>query len=395
MPVNCGAGRAVGVDLVARSDLGLLAEVEVGPCVSIYLPTHRAGAETRQDPIGLKNLLRQVEETLAGQGLDGAGIETLLSPVRALVDDYGFWQHQKDGLAIFRSPDLFFRYRVDLRLPELAVVAERFHLKPLLPCLTGDGRFYVLALSQNRARLLRATRDGIVELDPEGMPASLAEALRDRVAQKQLQTHSASPFHRGRGAAIFHGHGGGEESRKELLFAYFRRIDRGLQDLLAEERAPLIVAAVDYLYPIYRRANTSRELLAGWISGNPDDLTPQELHERALPLVSGHLLRARRKAADQYLEAWHTQRASNRPEDVLAAAHNGRVQSLFVAVGVQLWGTFNARTREVALRDGPSPGAQDLLNLAAIQTFANGGIVYAVAPAEVPGGGPVAAVFRY
>ncbi len=382
------------MDLVARSELGLLADVAGSNCVSIYLSTHRVGTETRQDPIRLKNLLRQVEETLRSEGLDGAGIEALLSPVHALVEDYEFWQHQEDGLAIFRSPDFFFRYRVELRLPELAVVAERFHLKPLLPCLSGDGRFCVLALSQNRARILRATLDGIVELQPEGMPASLAEALRGRVPERQLQTHSASPFHRGRGAAIFHG-GGGEENRKELLFAYCRRIDRGLRGLLAEERVPLIVAAVDYLYPIYRRANTYPELKAGWISGNPDDLTPQELHERALPLASDHFLRERRKAADQYMEAWHTQRASNRPEDVLASAQHGRVQSLFVAVGVQLWGTFDARTREVSVRDGPSPGAQDLLNMAAIRTFASGGSVYAVAPTEVPGGGPLAAVFRY
>ncbi|MGA2329083.1 MAG: hypothetical protein ABSH05_22695 [Bryobacteraceae bacterium] len=383
------------MELVARSELGLLADVAGKSCISIYLPTHRAGAETRQDPIRLKNLLRQVEEALAGQALDGGEIEAIVRPVHALIEDYDFWQHQEDGLAIFRSPELFFRYRVDLLLPELAVVAERFHLKPLLPHITGDGRFYVLALSQNRACLLRATRDSMVELQPEGMPASLAEALRNRVPERQLQAHSASAFHNGRGVAIFHGHGGGEEGKKELLLAYFCRIDQGIRDLLAEARAPLILAAVDYLCPIYRRANSSHELLAGWISGNPDNLTPRELHERALPLVSDHFLKERQKAADQYLEAWHTQRASNRPEDVLAAAHHGRVQSLFVAVGVQLWGNFNTRTNEVSICDDPSPGAQDLLNLAAIQTFANGGTVYAVAPTEVPGGGPLAAVFRY
>jgi len=38
------------------------------------------------------------------------------------------------------------------------VVSDRFHLKPLLPLLTGDGRFYILALSQNQVRLLQGTR---------------------------------------------------------------------------------------------------------------------------------------------------------------------------------------------------------------------------------------------
>ena len=39
--------------------------------------------------------------------------------------------------------------------------------------------------------------------------------------------------------------------------------------------------------------------------------------------------------------------------------------------------------------------SEDLLNIAAIQTFLNSGTVYAVEPDAVPGQGPVAAVFRY
>jgi hypothetical protein len=357
------------------------------------MPTHRAGVETRQDPIRLKNLIRGAEEALQDRGLEGAEIDALLNPVRALVDDYDFWQHQDAGLAIFRSRDLIFRYRADLQLPELAVVAERFHLKPLLPHITGDGRFYVLALSQNRACLYRATRDTMVELQPEGMPASLAEALHNQAPEQQLQAHSASAFHTGPGATIFHG--SGEDDKKAQLLAYFRRINQGIRDLPGDDQAPLILAAVDYLYPIYRRVNTHRQLLDNWISGNPDNMTPQQLHEKAWPIASDHYLKERRKAADQYLEAWHTQRASNQPRDVLAAALQGRVRYLFVAVGVQLWGSFTAQTSEVSVDDSPLPGSQDLLNLAAIQTFANGGTVYAVEPAEVPGGGPLAAVFRY
>ena len=37
----------------------------------------------------------------------------------------------------------------------------------------------------------------------------------------------------------------------------------------------------------------------------------------------------------------------------------------------------------------------DLLDAAAIQSFIHEGTVYAVEPVEVPGGGPIAAVYRY
>jgi hypothetical protein len=45
-----------------REDLMELISEQKGICVSIYMPTHRAGSETQQDPIRLKNLLKEAEE---------------------------------------------------------------------------------------------------------------------------------------------------------------------------------------------------------------------------------------------------------------------------------------------------------------------------------------------
>jgi hypothetical protein len=50
---------------------------------------------------------------------------------------------------------------------------------------------------------------------------------------------------------------------------------------------------------------------------------------------------------------------------------------------------------EVVQGEQRSAQDQDLLNVAAMETFVAGGTVYAVPPDEVPGRGSVAAVFRY
>jgi hypothetical protein len=48
------------------------------------------------------------------------------------------------------------------------------------------------------------------------------------------------------------------------------------------------------------------------------------------------------------------------------------------------------------VHESRQPGDQDLLDLAAVQTLAHAGDVYAVTPDEVPDArSPVAAVFRY
>ncbi len=81
-------------------------------------------------------------------------------------------------MAFFLAPQVFHAYRVPLLLDELGVVAHRFHIKPLLPLLSGDGHFFVLALSQKAVRLLQGTQYSISEVELPGVPQGIAEALR-------------------------------------------------------------------------------------------------------------------------------------------------------------------------------------------------------------------------
>ena len=108
-------------------------------------------------PYGSKNLLRTAESDLQAAGRQFAGISRLLQPARELLDDFEFWQHQGEGLAILAAPDLFRRYRLQLCVPELAVTAGHFHLKPLLAWIAASERYYVLALTQDHVRVFRAT----------------------------------------------------------------------------------------------------------------------------------------------------------------------------------------------------------------------------------------------
>jgi hypothetical protein len=85
-------------------------------------------------------------------------------------------------------------------------------------------------------------------------------------------------------------------------------------------------------------------------------------------------------------------------KEIIPAAHHGRVESLFVAVGVQQWGRYEPGAGTVELHEDRALGDQDLLDLAAVETLAHAGDVYAVSPDKVPGpqaNSPVAAVFRY
>jgi hypothetical protein len=380
------------MDLLPRGELEKLVEECGGPCVSIFLPTHRTGTETQQDPIRLKNLLGEAREDLLANGLRSTEVDQILEPARELLADEVFWRYQSDGLAVFLSRNDFRSYRLPLCFEELAVVAGRYHVKPVLPLLTGDGEFYVLALSQNEVRLLRATRHSIGEVELQNVPGSLAAALNHEDTEKQLQFHTGTSGGRDARAAVFHGH---EVDLKDAILRYFRQIDRGVREVLAESRALLVLVGVGYLLPIYREASTYPQLVKEGVTGNPEGLSEEEVHREAWAVVRPHFLKARREAVARYEQLAGTGQTSVDLREVVPAAYYGRVDVLFAAAGARRWGVFDPSTGGTRLHEEADFGDGDLLDFAAVQTLLNKGTVYILNSKDMPGGAAVASVLRY
>lgn len=384
-------------------------------CLSIYLPTERKGAETQQNSIRFKNLVRQAEKALAEKGFEKAEVEELMDPLWRMVDDHDFWQHQEDGLAVFRSADRLDTFLLPVRFSELAIVQDHFYLKPLFALFRGDGRFYVLALSLHDVRLFSASRYSVREVElGEDVPRSLVEVVGGELEEPHLQFHSGSSgggragshsrahsrAHGGPGgqgaSPVYHGQGGGEDDTKPEIAKFFHRVDQTLGSYLDERNAPVVLAGVEYLLAIYREVSDLPELVEEGIPGNPEGLRPEQLHERAWDLVRPRLVARREKDAERFRELAAAGRGSSALEEIVPAAFDGRVETLFIARGERLWGRFDTETRQVILDDSPDPQADDLLDLAAVRTFMNGGTVYALETELLPtASNPVAAIFRY
>jgi hypothetical protein len=385
------------MDILTRAELEQLMRKEQQWCVSIYMPTHRTGREAQQDPIRLKNLLGEAEKRLSDQGVGTRDVQQMLEPAAKLLLDSDFWQHQSDGLAIFITSNRVRRYRLPLNFEEFVAVMDHFHVKPLLPLFTGDGQFYILALSQNEVRLLNGTRDSVSEVDIGQVGGSLAEAIPSVNHQMSLQLHSSGSTG-GSGSVTFHGQGGSsDESAKKELLRYFRLVADGLKEFLQGNRAPLVLAGVEYLLPIYKEANTYPNLIDTVIKGNPDLLSADELHKSAWEIIRPLFQAAQEEAFAHYqqLAGQASERVADTLEKIVPAAYHGQVETLFVAAGEQQWGILNPVTNEIELHDQMESGDEPLLDLATVHTYLKGGTVYAVEPEMMPGGTPAAAVLRY
>jgi hypothetical protein len=365
--------------------------------VSLYMPTHRAGNEQQQNPIRLKNLLAEAETKLLANGLRRPEAEKLMSPAEELLWNADFWQHQGDGLAIFLSDGFHVIYRLPNNFEELLIVSNSFHIKPLVPCLDRGIKFYVFAVSLNNIRLFQATADSISEVTLN-FPTSMKQALWMDEPERYLNLHSGSVSqHEGKGgAAIFHGHNVADEEKTNIL-RFFQSVNEGLNTLLEDKNVPMVLAGVDYLLSMYREVTTYRNVLSDSVPGNPGREDLNELHQQASNIVRPVFEETQNKAFEKYeqLDGQKNGLATSDLPTAVKAARFGQVETLFVSLGVQKWGRYDAQNNQVILESGPNPENEDLLDLAAAETILNSGQVFAVRREQLPGKGDLAAILRY
>jgi hypothetical protein len=383
------------VNILTKKDLKKLMEKRADPCISIYIPTHLYGPETQQDPIRLKNLVREVENQLGEKRWLPPEIDQLLEPIRLLIRDPLFWEHQQVGLALFRSADETIAYRLPLDFSEIAVISKRFHLKPLLPLIMRDDRFYVLAISLGKVRFFQGNRYRLSEIEVSDIPQGIKEALKDDDPERQLQ-HQTLTRTGGGQPAIHHGHGNAYDPKENAL-RYFRIVAESIQAVLKDDQAPLLLAGLDYLLPIYREANEYHFLSGEELPGNPEEMNKRDLHPRVWEILQPRFVEQQKEAISIYfhLQSIKPDRISNELQKIVPAAYYGRIDTLFVPLSLQKWGIFLPDTNSVVFQALSTPDNEDLLDFAAIYTFLNGGAVYPVEPDAVPGIAEVAAIFRY
>ncbi|MGB3403991.1 MAG: hypothetical protein WBA77_15005 [Microcoleaceae cyanobacterium] len=384
------------MNMLNQEEIKNLVDYQSSPCISIYFPTHPAGPEVRQDPIRHKNALSEAEDQLTAMGLQPEEIKKLLKPAVAL-DDPDFWQYQGKGLSIFIAPNFFKYYTLPMTVEELVVVGDRFQVKPLMPLLTNNGRFYLLALSQNQVKLFQGSHYSMSEVSVDSIPQSLAEALKYDDPETEVIAHTGSRGGAAGQTSILHSQNVGFEDDNSQIKRFCQQIDKGVKDRLNDENVPLILAGVEFVTSIYKEANTSPHLMDEVIEGNPENVSPDELHQDAWKIVEPYFHQSQEKANTEYKELTGNapEKVSQDLKEIVKAAHYQRIDTLFIAANQQQWGQFNPEENTVDLHSQPESEDDDLLNLAALHTFLNGGTVYITEPEEIPAKAVAAAIFRY
>jgi hypothetical protein len=377
-----------------------LAEPTGFPRVSIYIPTHVAGPGIQQDPIRLSNAVKDAANQLDAAGLKSREIEALLAEVHGKTVEAPFWKDQGHGLAAFVGERETRWVKLPETPPELTVVAERYHVRPLIQTLREENGCYLLAVTRDEASLYNVREREIIKVEVEGMPAGIDEVRQRTDFEADLGFHA-----RDRGKQVggadrpkFHALGESPDDYEDVLLEqYVKRVAKAVDRHLAGDSAPLVLAAKPREVGRLRQELSYRNVAEKDIQKDPPALGEGELH-RAAWQIAEPLLDQRQDMALTRLRSRLEGRGMPGSEDLrelLRAADEGRIEAVFLDPDRTIWGRWDEEHHRMECGGEAGPGNEDLLNLLAVKTLGQGGEVLSLPEGLRQRAGPASGIFRY
>lgn len=366
---------------------------EAKTCISLYQTTHRFAPENQKDAIVFKHLLQQLEDSLE-PSLSKEDLKSIMEPLNALKEDAPFWQNTMDGLAVLATQDDCVVYFLNATVESVAIVAESFHLKPLIHYFQSAQPYHLLGLSSTHFSLYEGNRYGIKELEIDAdIPRSMEEVLGEEHPEGFL-THGR--YGGNDGIATFHGHGGRKDAIDKDIEKFFRYVDHTVLERYSKPmKLPLILVSLTEHQSMFRKISSNAYLVADGIEVSYESLDLNQLADQAWEQMEPIYQKKDLESIDRYQNAKSNHTGSDRRIDVARAAFEGRIATLFVEADKSIPGKFNTESGKLEFGSTDNPERGDLVDQIVNAVWKNKGEVIVLPTNRMPGETGLAAIFRF
>jgi hypothetical protein len=322
------------------------------PAISILLPTSRTFPDHKQDPINLKNLVKEVEARLLAT-MDKREVRPIMEALGAAVGSHDH-QHNLDGLAVYAGADGVQVVPLPFPVTQRAIIDANFATRDLVRGLHDSVSYLVLVVSRQQGRLIHAYNDRLVHEFGRG-----TDLRGYNFPIRNNSLYSTSAQERSQAA-----------SEDNLLKEFLNVIDKSVQELQGKrgsDRLPIILVGDARNVALYRQLCDRPTDIVGEVTNAPD----LQADAGEIVVHAGEALNAYRHEREQRaLEQMRQSRGANSLVSDLSllyrAAAEGNARRLFVRRGYHQPGIMDAATltievREDATQDGVTDDVVDEL----------------------------------
>ena len=359
--------------------------LEKGPFISIYQPTNRKKPDSLQDATRLKNLIKEVEKTLKEEYKD-ANSEAILKPIKEIAEDNLFWNQSKEGLAILANEDKCIVYRLPQTVDELAVVADSFHIKPLIRVYQSADRYNILTLNRTSFKLYEGDRYGFEEIKiDESIPTTLEDVLGTDLTDSDLSS----------GGQNLHGLESKPEEVEKDTKKYFRYVDKFVNENYSNvTKLQLVLVTLSEHQGTFRGISNNSHLLKEAINIDPESLNKDQLKKHVWETLEPLYIEKTKQLVDRFENSRAQFKGSDDVAEVARASTEGKIGTLLIEAGRIIKGEI-LEDGKVKLDPDSDNTNEDILDDISEAVFRDGGEVIVLPKERMPSTTGAAAIFRY
>jgi hypothetical protein len=369
------------------------------PVLTIYAPVDPSVRDVRTHVDRLKAALQDAEGQLEQRGVGKDERKAMLEAAYEQIKTLDLRTHRDPGLVLFATGPQAFIVPLPRPVPEAVMVGRRFYITPLLPLLNSAQAFRLLAVSAGRVRLLECDQFGHRDTTPAELQTSEkdVEAETNFEPSPQLSTAARPAAGTTTGTVQSHTYEGVDEVRKAELLEFLHRVAARVEQVLKNDPRPLVLAAEPEIAGHLRKFLASHHVVDETLIVNPHGLADADLVQRARALLPDPEDTALADALDRVNARLGSDGAkvAVKLEDIVSAAHDGRIDTVVVAADETVWGHFNPSDHSVVAHGSPVAEDDELLNDVALLTLEKGGRALSTSRSALPRQVLAAALLRY
>ncbi len=303
------------------------------PCVTLLFNTHRTHPENKQDAITLKNLLSEAEERLSKE-FEKRDISETLNYFSTLPEQIDH-NYNLDSMAVFINEENCLIERLPIKVEDRVVIDHTFATRDLIRTLNQTESYFILTLSEQKARLFEAYTSTIVkEIKDYGFPMENHHYTTDKLEQSM------------------------SKSQDNSLREFFNQVDKSFQEVYKVHPAELVIAGVERNLSFFEEVSDDPKHIITHIPRNRDHDSEHDLVQDAWPKVLDVIKERHQKAVEQLKIAVGQNKFSSDLNDIWNMVNQGRGDILIVEKGFFQPGKLDGQNI-VLTNDPKAPGIID------------------------------------
>ncbi|MEX1082087.1 MAG: hypothetical protein WEC99_08720 [Halofilum sp. (in: g-proteobacteria)] len=365
--------------VVNYADLHRLLQADEGPCISIYSTTSPETNWKDKNRILYKDRVKEAGAALEAREMDKHVRSQLIEQLERVGESDHFWFHQQHGLAVFLSPQRCIVRKLMRSPGDLTVVADSFHLRPLLHVTQHGMCYQVLCVSAHDVALYEADQE-------QTCPVELHSHVPTRMVEATGKPANAPNRKDNERAA---------DDSKEL-HQFFTRLDSAVYEHHnGPAQVPLLLATQSQYQGLFREASKNPNLLDVGFERDPfHELEQDQLGELTWNVVQDALA----ANLDELVERYHSNAAHelafSEVDTIARAATMAQVETLLVEEDRRIGGRLS-QEGEVEYGDFDAPRTDDVIDDIAERVLRAEGQVRFLPREKMPVDTGVAAILRF